>query len=102
MEEKYLVWHIEGGLGKAGSGLTKAAEWVGTKFKGLIGEEMATLLRQGASKVKGWLAGFVESIMKWFGKGGTATAEKAVLGQVEKKAAKRFTPFSISKVQLNP
>jgi hypothetical protein len=79
---------IEGGLGKAGSGLTKAAEWVGTKFKGLIGEEMATLLKQGASKVKGWLAGFVESIMKWFGKGEAIAAEKAVLGQVEKQAAK--------------
>jgi len=79
---------IEGGLGKAGGFITKAAEWVGTKFKGLIGEEMAALMKQGASKVKGWLAGFVESIGKWFGKGGTATAEKAVLGQVEKKAAK--------------
>ena len=79
---------IEGGLGKAGGFLTKAAEWVGTKFKGLIGEEMAALMKQGASKVKGWIAGFVESIGKWFGKGGTATAEKAVLGQVEKKAAK--------------
>jgi len=79
---------IEGGLGKAGGFITKAAEWVGTKFKGLIGEEMATLMKQGASKIKGWLTGFVESIGKWFGKGGTATAEKAVLGQVEKKAAK--------------
>lgn len=89
---------IEGGLGKAGSGLTKAAEWVGTKFKGLIGEEMATLLKQGAAKVKGWLAGFVESIMKWFGKGGTATAEKAVLGQVEKKAAKGLVEKGIEAV----
>jgi len=79
---------IKGGLGKAGAGIVKAAEWVGTKFKGLIGEEMATLMKQGASKLKGWLTGFVDSIMKWFGKGGTATAEKAVLGQVEKKAAK--------------
>jgi hypothetical protein len=79
---------IKGGLGRAGGFIVKAAEWVGTKFKGLIGEEMAALMKQGASKVKGWLTGFVDSIMKWFGKGGTATAEKAVLGQVEKKAAK--------------
>jgi hypothetical protein len=79
---------LEGGVGKAGTLITKAAEWVGTKFKGLIGEEMAVLMKQGASKLKGWLTGFVESIMKWFGKGGTATAEKAVLGQVEKQAAK--------------
>ena len=79
---------IEGGVGKAGKYLVKAAEWVGTKFKGLIGEEMAVLLKQGATKAKGYLAGFVEKVMQWFGKGGAATAEKAVLGQVEKQAAK--------------
>lgn len=89
---------IEGGLGKAGSGIAKAAEWVATKFKGLIGEEMATLLKQGASKVKGWIAGFVESIMKWFGKGEAIAAEKAVLGQVEKKAAKGLVEKGIEAV----
>ena len=88
---------IKGGLGKAGGLIAKAAEWVGTKFKGLIGEEMAVLMKQGASKLKGWLTGFVESIMKWFGKGEAIAAEKAVLGQVEKGAAKGLVEKGIEK-----
>lgn len=75
---------IESGIGKAGAFLTKAAEWVGTKFKGLIGEGMATSLKQGAAKAKGWLTGFVESIMKWFGKGETVAAKTATKGLLEK------------------
>jgi hypothetical protein len=74
---------IKGGLGKAGGFIVKAAEWVGTKFKGLIGEEMAALMKQGASKVKGWLTGFVDSIGKWFGVGGTATTGKATKGLLD-------------------
>lgn len=77
---------IEGGLGKAGGFLVKAAEWVGTKFKGLIGEEMAALLKQGATKAKGWLAGFVETIMKWFGKGEAAAGKSLIEKGIEKVA----------------
>jgi len=89
---------IKGGLGAAGGWLVKAAEWVGSKFVTLIGEETAVLLKNGASKAKGWLVGFVESIMKWFGKGEAIAAEKAVLGQVEKKAAKGLVEKGIEAV----
>lgn len=88
---------IEGGVGTAGKYLVKAAEWVGTKFKGLIGEEMAVLLKEGAAKAKGYIAGFVEKVMAWFGKG-ASTVEKAALGQVEKEATKGLLEKGIEKV----
>lgn len=70
MIQKYLP-SLKGGLSKAVGLITKAAEWVGTKFKSLIGESAAASLKQGAAKAKSWLSGFVESIIKWFegGKG---------------------------------
>ena len=77
---------IEGNIGKAGGFIVKASEWVGSKFKKLIGEEMAALLKKGATKAKGWLTGFVETVMKWFGKGETVVGKNLLEKGIEKVA----------------
>lgn len=78
-------------VGSAGSGLVNVAEWVGSKLSGIFGKGFANTLKSGATKAKGWLTGFVDSIGQWFG--GAAKKEGSKIAKVglSEKAAQMFT-----------
>lgn len=75
---------IKSGLGKVGSFITKAAEWVVTKFSKFIGKNMTAWFKSAASKAAGWVTSIADTIGQYAGKQVTkATAKQgaATLGE---------------------